>query len=128
MMKRKPKFLISTTSAAAMLLGGLMLQSGIQNIAIAASAENVVAGKKIAVSRKKGNCLACHVMDNGASPGTIGPPLVSMKARFPDREILKAQIYDSTTRNPLTMMPPFGRHDILSDKEIELVVDYIWTL
>lgn len=127
MMKRKPNNLVHTASALA-LVGGLAMIPGLQNTAVAASAENVAAGKDIAYSRTKGNCLACHAMDDGASPGTIGPPLVSMKARFPDRAKLKEQIYDSTLRNPLTMMPPFGKYEILSDKEIELVVDYIWTL
>jgi sulfur-oxidizing protein SoxX len=41
---------------------------------------------------------------------------------------LRAQIWDPTARNPNTVMPPFGRHRILSEDEIDLIVDYIHTL
>ena len=50
------------------------------------------------VNRFGGNCLACHAMDDGELPGTQGPPLISMKARFPDREVLRGQIYNSLDR------------------------------
>jgi len=89
---------------------------------------NDMDGKKIAFDRKKGNCLACHVMDDGDMAGNIGPPLIVMKARFPDREALKAQIWDATTKNSISIMPPFGKHQILSDAEIEKLLDYLYTL
>ena len=85
-------------------------------------------GKKIAFDRKKGNCLACHAMDDGDMPGNIGPPLVVMKARFPDRAVLKAQIWDATAKNSISIMPPFGKHHILSDNEIEKIINYLYTL
>jgi sulfur-oxidizing protein SoxX len=85
-------------------------------------------GKKLAVDRKKGNCLACHAMDDGEMAGNIGPPLIVMKARFPDRAVLKAQIWDATEKNNISIMPPFGKHQILSDSEIEKVIDYLYTL
>ncbi|ORU89791.1 MAG: sulfur oxidation c-type cytochrome SoxX [Cycloclasticus sp. symbiont of Poecilosclerida sp. M] len=85
-------------------------------------------GKEIAFDRKKGNCLACHAMDDGDMPGNIGPPLVAMTARFPDRAILKAQIFDATKRNPISIMPPFGKHEILNDAELEKIIDYLYTL
>ncbi len=94
----------------------------------AADAEVVKLGKEVAFDRKKGNCLACHLMDDGASPGDIGPPLVAMKARFPDRAALRAQIWDAQVANPATRMPPFGKHQALSEKEIDAVVDYLYTL
>ena len=53
---------------------------------------------------------------------------MSMQLRFPDREALRQQIWDPTARNPNTMMPPFGKHEILSDEEIEAIVDYLYTL
>jgi len=89
---------------------------------------NEMEGKKIAFDRTKGNCLACHVMDDGDMAGNIGPPLIVMKARFPDRDALKAQIWDATTKNPISIMPPFGKHQILSDIEIEKLLDYLYTL
>jgi len=87
-----------------------------------------MSGKDIAFDRKKGNCLACHMTDDGEMPGNIGPPLIAMKARFPDRAVLKAQIWDATVKNPISIMPPFGKHEILSDDEIEKMLDYLYTL
>lgn len=85
-------------------------------------------GKKLAFDRSKGNCLTCHAMKGGDSAGTIGPELSDMKARFPDRKELIAIIGDETTRNPQTMMPPFKRNLILTDKEIAAIADYLLTL
>ena len=85
-------------------------------------------GKDVAFDRKKGNCLACHVMDDGTLPGNIAPPIVAMKLRYPDKEKLRAQIWDATVANPNTIMPPFGRHQILTEEEIDEVVEYVYTL
>ena len=91
-------------------------------------ANAVAEGKELAFDRKKGNCLACHMIDDGASPGNIAPPLVAMKSRFPAKEKLHAQIWDPTVANPDTTMPPFGKHQIVSDDELNKIVEYIWTL
>ena len=93
-----------------------------------ASAETVAKGKEVAFNKKTGNCLACHMIPGGTAPGDIGPPLVAMKARFPDRNKLTAQIYDATTSNPSTRMPPFGKHKALSNADISAIVDYLYTL
>ncbi len=85
-------------------------------------------GKKIAFNRKKGNCLACHAIEGGALPGNIGPPLVNMKERYPDKQKLKEQIWDATRANPYSIMPPFGRHEILEPDELDKVVEFIHTL
>lgn len=85
-------------------------------------------GKSIAFERSKGNCLACHLMAEGESPGNIAPPLIAMKSRYPEKDKLRAQIWDAAVRNPETSMPPFGKHKILSDTEIDLLVEYIWSL
>jgi len=85
-------------------------------------------GQSLAFDRKKGNCLACHAIPGdpkATSPGTIGPPLVKMKLRYPDRAKLRAVIWDETAVNPDTVMPPFGRNKILTEAEIDLVTDYI---
>lgn len=84
-------------------------------------------GKKIAFSKKKGNCLACHAMGDGASPGNIAPPLVAIQARF-SKEKLRAQIWDATVANSESPMPPFGRHKMLSSSELDKVVEYVWGL
>ncbi len=93
-----------------------------------ASADAVADGKTVAFDRKKGNCLACHMMADGQSPGNIGPPLIAMKARFPDKAVLRAQIWDATVKNPNTMMPPFGKHRILTEKEVDLVTEFVYSL
>ncbi len=93
-----------------------------------AEGERLERGKQLAVTRSKGNCLACHAIDGGELPGNLGPPLMAMQARFPDRAVLRAQIWDATARNPDSRMPPFGKYEILSEEEIELIVDYLYSL
>lgn len=85
-------------------------------------------GKELAMDRKKGNCVSCHAMDDGVSPGNMGPPLIAMKARFKTKGELRAQIWDATARNPETLMPPFGRHHVLKDEEIDKIAEYVWSL
>jgi len=86
-------------------------------------------GKKIALHNKKGNCLACHMIpDGGEQPGNIGPPLIVMKTRFPDKDVLRAQIADPRTKNPNSIMPPFGAHGILTEDELDKVTEYIHSL
>jgi len=94
----------------------------------ALSDDAVQRGKSLVTERPKGNCLACHSIDDGRLPGNLGPPLVAMKLRFPDREKLRQQIYDASQNNAHSRMPPFGRHQILTAEEIELIMDYLYTL
>jgi L-cysteine S-thiosulfotransferase len=84
-------------------------------------------GQKIAFDRGKGNCLTCHDIKGGDLPGTIGPQLRDLKAKY-DRNELIAIVTDETRRNPLTVMPPFGRNRILTEQEINAVVDFLQTL
>ena len=85
-------------------------------------------GQKLAFDRSKGNCLTCHAIKGGTLPGSIGPELIDIKSKYPNREDLVAIISDETLRNPLTVMPPFGRNRILTEKEIDAVVDFLQTL
>jgi sulfur-oxidizing protein SoxX len=85
-------------------------------------------GKALAFDRKKGNCLACHYIEGGTLMGNSGPGLVAMKQRFPQREALVAQISDPRKNNVKTIMPPFGAHEILTEKEIDLIVSWLYTL
>jgi len=117
------------TAAMALSLAALFAGTGLMpQAATAADAEAIKKGKEIATNRKKGNCLACHMMDAGVSPGNIGPPLLAMKARFPERQKLYDQIWDAGKSNPSTRMPPFGKHGALSKGDIDLIVDYLYTL
>jgi len=117
----------ATAVSLAVLLGTGTLVP-LQATAAEGAADIVKQGKEVAFDRKKGNCLACHMIEDGASPGDIGPPLVAMKTRFPDKAKLREQIYDPMISNPGTRMPPFGKHKILSDGEIDAIVEYIYTL
>lgn len=94
-------------------------------VAAATEESSTAEGKAIAFDRKKGNCLACHSIMGGELPGDIGPPLVAIQARFPDKAQLRAQIWDATAKNPNTPMPPFGRYEILTEEEIDKVVEFI---
>ena len=86
------------------------------------------------INRKKGNCLACHDVVTKRFPaalpaaGNIGPPMVSMKARFPDKAKLRAQIWDATVANPNSSMLPFGRHKIISESDIDNIVTFLYTI
>ena len=122
------KITFSTRSA---LIPALALAFSIGAAAIAgpAAAQSAAAeGQKLAFDRGKGNCLTCHDIKGGNLPGSIGPALVDIKSKYPDRAELVAILVDATKRNPLTVMPPFGRNRILNDKEINAIVDFLQTL
>jgi sulfur-oxidizing protein SoxX len=122
---RRAARLISTAGALATIVGAL---TATPQLAIAADAQVIEEGKQIAFNRKKGNCLACHQIEGGKLAGNIGPGLVAMKVRFPEKAVLRAQIWDATEKNANTMMPPFGRHEILTESEIDKVVEFIYSL
>ena len=95
---------------------------------LALSSQAHALGQAIAFDNRKGNCLACHAIAGGESAGNIGPELKDMQVRYPDKALLRQRIWDNTMFNPRTGMPPFGKHKILSEQEIDLVVDYLYTL
>jgi len=94
----------------------------------AARAQSGSEGQRLAFDRSKGNCLSCHEIRGGDLPGTIGPALRDIKSKYPDRNDLVAILTDETRRNPQTVMPPFGRNRILSEQEINAIVDFLQTL
>ncbi len=96
--------------------------------AISIADELFTEGQKLAFDQNKGNCLACHVISDGELPGNIGPPLIEMNTRFPDRAVLRSRIYDARITNPDTIMTPFGPHGVMTDAEIDKVTDYIHSL
>ena len=85
-------------------------------------------GRQLAFDRKKGNCLSCHMIPGAEEPGNIAVALLAMKSRFPDRETLRRNVWDQTEFRPHAMMPPFGKHGILSEDEIDKIVEYLYTL
>lgn len=124
-MMRSPAMLTSVFGVVTTTVIALVMSS---QLAVAADDSAIADGKKIAFDRIKGNCLACHMIAGGDLPGNIGPALVGMKQRFPDKARLRAQIWDSTRSNPASIMPPFGRHEILTEVEIDKVVEFIYSL
>jgi len=138
-MRNTPKFILGA-GAVVLMLGSLAFapQTAMaagempSKKACEAAKDNVTKGGCIATDRKKGNCHACHTFagleKTRLQAGNIAPPLVAMKSRFPDRAKLRAQVWDASSNNKGTVMPPFGRHKILSDKDIDLVVDWLLTL
>ncbi len=104
----------------------LLLLAGPTTIARAQS--GAAEGQRLAFDRGKGNCLTCHEIKGGDLAGTIGPALKDIKSKYPDRNELVAILNDETKRNPQTMMPPFGRNRILTEQEINAIVDFLETL
>ncbi len=104
---------------------------------------NAANGKKVAINRKKGNCLACHAISDlskQADHGNVGPPLNGVGSRLSAAE-LRAQIANPKGSNPDTIMPAFlkknGLHrvmkkfkgkTILTPQEVEDVIAYLMTL
>ena len=113
------------------LMFALIAGLGIANLSLAGETAKEPAGRTIAFDRAKGNCLACHEIPGdpeAESPGDIGPSLDRVKKRFPDRAKLRAKIWDATASKPKTSMPPFGKHQILSEQEMDQVVEYVYGL
>jgi len=86
------------------------------------------AARAIAFESVRGNCLACHAIDDGAPAGNVGPPLSGLARRFPSRAALYAFLWDPRATRPQVMMPPYGRNGILSARELALLTDWLWTL
>ncbi len=110
-------------------LTGMMVIAG--SVQAADPPKKEETGKDIAYNRTKGNCLACHGMPtqpDAESTGLYGPPLIAMSARYPDKAKLRAQIWDATALNPNSSMIPFGKHKVLTEQEIDKVVDFVYGL
>jgi len=123
-MRHTARTIFSTACSIAVVTAALALTP----VSTASAETALEKGKALAFDRKLGNCLACHAMDDGDLAGNIGPPLVSMGLRFPDKAILRAQIWDATVRNANSIMPPFGKHKMLSEEQIDLITDYVHSL
>ena len=120
------KILTSAFSLAAVL--GALVFTSLQAAAAEEAGSVIEKGKAVAFDRKLGNCLACHVIEDGTLPGNIGPPLIAMKQRYPDKAKLRAQIWDATVANPNSIMIPFGRHRVLTEEQVDQITEYIYTL
>jgi sulfur-oxidizing protein SoxX len=115
---------------AGLVAAGLTLSASVAMAAEEKKLTPVEEGKKIAFDRAKGNCLACHMIADGVSPGEIGPPLMAMQARYPDKQKLFDKIWGKpgVELMPESQMLPFGRNKALTDDEISKIVEYLYTL
>ncbi len=137
-MQKIANFVISGSATVLLGLGSLLTAPAVQ--AAGQAPDNQVCNSKdnpptdvvtqggcIAIERRKGNCMGCHAIA-GTTHGNIAPPLVSMQQRFPDKAKLREQIWDSNKANPNSVMPPFGRHQILTPDEVDKVVEFVLSL
>jgi len=99
------------------------------------------AGKKTAINKKKGNCLACHVMPIPEEQfhGNIGPNLGEVGNTMSAAE-MRIRLADPKLVNPGTIMPAFLKPGttrvlkkfegkaILTPQEVEDVIAYLLTL
>ncbi|HEX7606987.1 MAG TPA: sulfur oxidation c-type cytochrome SoxX [Usitatibacter sp.] len=83
------------------------------------------------VRADKGNCIACHQLPQGSGPPTradVGPRLEGPRMRALGKDALRRWLVDPMRANPDTVMPPFGRHRLLDDAEIDRIVDFLVAL
>ena len=106
-------------------------------------AGNAAKGEKLAINRKKGNCLSCHVISALAKHpfhGDLGPPLDGVGDRMTAAEI-RLRIVNPKVFNPDTIMPAFYKSDgfhrvqkkwkgktIIGAQDVEDLVAYMLTL
>ncbi|HKQ31016.1 MAG TPA: sulfur oxidation c-type cytochrome SoxX [Burkholderiales bacterium] len=83
-------------------------------------------GGCVAIERAKGNCDACHAVP-GAASSNIGPPLAGVSRQLSDSD-LRARIQNPERFNPRTVMPPYGKHEILTPEEIDKLIAWLKTL
>lgn len=100
------------------------------------------AGRKTAINRKLGNCLACHTMPipEQSFQGEVAPNLAGVGSRYTEGE-LRLRVVNPKKINPETFMPAYYRTEglhrvqkqwrgksILSAQQVEDVVAYLMTL
>lgn len=103
---------------------------------------NAKNGRKLAINRKKGNCLACHAMPIPEQTfyGEVGPSLEGVAGRLSEGE-MRLRLVNSKVLNPDTIMPAFYRKDgftrvlkkfqgktMLSAGQVEDIIAYLKTL
>ena len=101
-----------------------------------------VKGAELAVTRSKGNCVACHDLPGAVFSGNAGPSLVyTMNHNERSTAWIRQKIVDPKVDNPETIMFTFydnkGKKQIrkdwigkrvLSAQEVEDIVAYLLTL
>jgi len=133
----------ATASFADVAPEDVKIVDGALEMALTDKAGDPEAGRKSFTARKKGNCLACHMvtslLDEEQFHGEVGPPLDGIGDVYTAAE-LRARIVNPKTDLPDTIMPSFyyvggnrvakkfeGK-TILAAQEVEDIVAYLLTL
>jgi L-cysteine S-thiosulfotransferase len=134
-------FMNSTPVSAAELVKYKVVGNAIPK-SLTGKAGDAKRGRKLAINRKKGNCLACHTMPapKQADHGTIGVTLYAIGKRYNIGQ-LRLRLVDSKRINPATIMPAFYRNTglhrvqkkwkgktVLKAQEVEDILAYLMTL
>jgi L-cysteine S-thiosulfotransferase len=88
-------------------------------------------GLELFIRPDKGYCIACHQVPAQAGPATrsnVGPALTGARMRQLGPAALHELLRDPTRANPDTIMPPFGKHELLDDREIDRIAEYLLAL
>ena len=112
------------------LVKKLLIAAAISSLTVTGLVANdlVKEGERIFMTKKLGNCLACHDV-NGKQidgPGSMGPKLMALQ--YWPEQALYDKIYDPNTTNPISQMPAFGKNGLLNDQEIKALVAYLKTV
>ncbi len=136
-----------TTQAAQVQAGDAYSAWVVEDYAVAeplggltGNAEN---GRKVAIDRARGNCLACHQLPIPEEDfhGNLAPPLIGVGSRY-NASQLRLRVIDIKQINPYSLMPSFYKHPdnlarvtkkfagktVLTAQETEDVVAYLTTL
>jgi len=93
----------------------------------ATSSESLIKeGRKVFVTKKLGNCLACHAVQGDSKipqTGSIGPKLVNLDT-YP-KEYLFEKIWDPNKTVPNSLMPPMGKSHKITKHQVNALVAYL---
>lgn len=92
--------------------------------------QSVTNGEAVALDPARGNCNACHLLPHtpkATGKSKLGVSLSNVRAKYPDEKKLRALIWDASQTYPQTIMPPYGKHRIMSEAEIDDLTAWIVT-
>lgn len=124
--------------------GDVKIDEGAVSGSLTGAAGDAANGRKVFASRKLGNCLACHAVEDQKEQlfhGEVGPPLDGVADRWNEGELRAIVVNSKAIFTEETIMPGFYtlevgenvRKDlvgktILSAEEVEDIVAYLGTL
>lgn len=109
-------------------IAAVAIISSLFSTAVLAADQNAMIkeGRKVFVTKKLGNCLACHSVQGDSSipqTGNLGPQLANLD-KYP-KDYLFEKIWDPNKTNPVTIMPPMGRNDKITKEQVNAIVAYL---